>query len=72
MKSIILKKFSDRKLQIDTARSVDVILEKFSEKSYDILIWQTDVAKKDKTNGIELLEVISKDSPRTQIIIISD
>ena len=72
IRSIISKKFSDRKLQIDTARSVDVILEKFSEKSYDILIWQTDVAKKDKTNGIELLEVISKDSPRTQIIIISD
>jgi len=72
IRSIISNQFSDSKLQVDTVRSVDVILEKFSEKSYDILIWQTDIAKRDKTNGVELLEVISKDSPRTQIIIISD
>ena len=68
----IIYSFTEINVQIDSARSIDVILEKFSEKSYDILIWQTDIAKKDKTNGIELLEVISKDAPRTQIIIISD
>lgn len=68
----IIYNYPDINVQIDSARSIDVILEKFSEKSYDILIWQTDIAKKDKTNGIELLEVISKDAPRTQIIIISD
>ena len=72
IRSIIATQFQEKKLHIDTARSIDVILEKFSKKSYDILIWQTDMAKQDKHNGIELLEVISKDSPRTQIIIISD
>lgn len=72
IRSIISDTFPDKKIHIDTVRSIDLILEKFSEKSYDILIWQTDIAKKDKTNGIELLEVITKDSPRTQIIIISD
>lgn len=72
IRSILTSHLKEKKLQIDTARSIDVILEKFSKKLYDILIWQTDIAKKDKHNGIELLEVISKDSPRTQIIIISD
>lgn len=66
------KAFPKETVQIDSVRTIDKVLELFSETAYDILIWQTDIAKRDRHNGVELLEVISKDSPRTQIIIISD
>ncbi|MDA1354427.1 MAG: sigma-54 dependent transcriptional regulator [bacterium] len=64
--------FPERDIYIDSVRTIDKILELFSATAYDILIWQTDISKQDRNHGVELLEVISKDSPRTQIIIISD
>lgn len=68
--SILRKEYKD--FDIDIVRSIDPILDKFSEKNYDLLIWQTDIAKDNQDNGKELLEVISKDSPKTQVIIVTD
>ncbi|MCM8536967.1 MAG: sigma-54 dependent transcriptional regulator [Lentisphaeraceae bacterium] len=52
-------------------KSIEYILDCFTDRTYDILIWKTEVAKKNDDNGIELLEVISAQSPKTQIIIIA-
>jgi DNA-binding NtrC family response regulator len=59
------------RVEISSVRSIDYILDKFAEEFYDVLIWETDIAKKNKDNGIELLQVISTDSPKTQILIIA-
>jgi DNA-binding NtrC family response regulator len=72
IQGILSKEFSDQKLHIETLKSIELILERFSERNYDLLIWQIDSKKQDKNSGIDLIEVISKDSPRTQIIIISE
>lgn len=61
-----------KEVELDVIRSIDLVLEKFAEKTYDVLIWQTSIARKNRNNGNELLEVVSQESPRTQIIIISD
>lgn len=70
--AIISKRLHHHENTIETVKSIDMILDKFHDKTYDILIWQTSIAKQDKRNGVEILEVLSQDSPRTQIICISD
>jgi DNA-binding NtrC family response regulator len=59
------------KVSVKSIKSIDYILDLFAEDSYDLLVWDTAIAKKNKDNGIELLEVISSDSPQTQVLIIA-
>lgn len=70
LKESLEKNFSSR-ISVTSVRSIELVLDYFADKTFDILIWKTDVAKKNKDNGIELLEVISAQSPKTQIIIIA-
>ncbi|MCM8541572.1 MAG: sigma-54 dependent transcriptional regulator [Lentisphaeraceae bacterium] len=58
-------------VNVTSIKSIAYILDLFTDKTFDILIWKTEVAKKNAANAIELLEVISAQSPKTQIIIIA-
>ena len=68
--NLLLSKYP-KKVEVDIIRSIDCILDKFTEKNYDVLIWKTDIAKEADDDGLELLQVISTDCPQTQILIIS-
>jgi len=55
---------------LDVAPSMDQALDYFSKKEYLLLIWETDEEPSENHKGLEVLEVIQKDSPSTQIIMI--
>jgi DNA-binding NtrC family response regulator len=52
--------------------SIDRVLERFEHDSYDVLIISSAAFKAGKIDGIELVEVISVQSPSTQILFLAD
>ncbi|MCM8527814.1 MAG: sigma-54 dependent transcriptional regulator [Lentisphaeraceae bacterium] len=70
LKNMVNANFSSE-VNVTSIKSIEYILDYFTDRTFDILIWKTEVAKKNADNGIELLEVISAQSPKTQIIIIA-
>lgn len=71
--SEIIRQSFKRKAKIHTVHNIECVLEMFSQTLFDVLVWHSELS--DTTNnsyGLELLEVLSMDSPKTQIIIISN
>ncbi|MBF0275659.1 MAG: sigma-54-dependent Fis family transcriptional regulator [Nitrospinae bacterium] len=64
--------FGNEKLIVDSVKSISYILEMFSKTTYDILLWQTALVQGDPDDGLGLLEVIGVESPRTQVIILTE
>lgn len=56
--------------QLDRAQSMDHALDRFSKNEYNLLIWETDEDPSESYKGLEVLEVIQKDSPITQVVTI--
>lgn len=55
---------------LDRAQSMDHALDRFSKNEYNLLIWETDEDPSESHKGLEVLEVIQKDSPITQVVTI--
>jgi DNA-binding NtrC family response regulator len=62
---------SDR-ISIDVVRTIDAILDKFSQTTYDLVLWDIRGGLTGARRGLELLEVLSVDSPRTQVLVVTD
>lgn len=62
---------SDR-ISVDVVRTIDAILDKFSQTTYDLVLWDIRGGLTGARRGLELLEVLSVDSPRTQVLVVTD
>ncbi|MEX0806127.1 MAG: sigma-54 dependent transcriptional regulator [Candidatus Binatia bacterium] len=67
----LLKSWFSADIHIDAMPVLDIIAHKSKETAYDILIWNADSSPSQRCKGLEMLERISRDSPETQIIVIS-
>ena len=72
IRSILEQRFSSDQVSIENIRDIDGLLDKFRHTTYDILIWDTKATRTNESYSIELLEVLSVDCPRTQVVIITD
>lgn len=64
------RRFSNKEIAVDAVPVIDEALDQFDRGTYDVLIWDADVSKAEKSRAIEVLETLSKDSPRTRIVIV--
>jgi len=69
--SLLRRRFAQDKLTIDSVRCIATFLDKVGRDAYDIIVWDADVSKSERAERAETLEVLSRSSPATQIIIVS-
>ena len=62
--------FEGRNVGVYRESSLDRVLERFESEPYDVLIVTTSAFKAGEIDGIELLEVITNNSPTTQILFL--
>jgi len=64
--------FPERDIQVTRESSLDRVLERFENGSYDVLLVTSDAFKAGEIDGIELLEVIAEKSPVTQVLFLAE
>lgn len=62
--------FAQDDVEVRSESSADRVLERFESESYDVLIITGAAFKDGEINGIELLEIITTNSPMTQILLL--
>jgi DNA-binding NtrC family response regulator len=62
----------DRQARVFSERTIGQALERFERDAYDLLILASSAAQDGKMSGVELLEIISEQSPMTQILFLVD
>lgn len=50
---------------------VPKVLDLFSHQAFDIVLWDINTILEDEDYGLEILEVITKESPQTQVVMMS-
>ena len=66
----LIRIFTDRPVQLFREPSIDRVLERFERDAFDILILASSAASGGEITGIELLEIITDNSPATQILFL--
>jgi DNA-binding NtrC family response regulator len=71
IQTLLRRRFAQDKISIDSVACAATVLDKVGRDAYDIVVWGADVSKSERAKGAETLEVLSRNSPETQIIIVS-
>lgn len=71
IQALLKRCFPADKISVNAVCVLDEALDKFGHGSYDVVIWDERVAGADKSKSSELLDVLSRDFPETQIIVVS-
>jgi DNA-binding NtrC family response regulator len=71
IQSLLRRRFAQDKISIDSVPCVATVLDKVRRDAHDIIVWDADVSKSERVKGADTLEVLSRNSPDTQIIIVS-
>jgi DNA-binding NtrC family response regulator len=72
IQALLRKRFSGDQISVDAASVVAGAMEKFSSGGCDVLIWDAVASKTEQSKGLELLDLLTKDSSRTYIIVVTD
>jgi len=68
----LLKNRFSSKICVDTVALADKVQGKLREATYDMLIWVAENSRSQKARLGDLFELVAKNSPQPQLIIISD
>jgi DNA-binding NtrC family response regulator len=63
---------SSRAVTVDAVHAIDAILDKFAQTTYDVVLWDLHTISDNTRDGLELLEVLALDSPRTQVLVVAN
>jgi DNA-binding NtrC family response regulator len=66
------QRFASHTTTIDAVHSTEVILDKFAQTTYDVVLWDLQTAPTSVHHGRELLEMLTLDSPRTRVIVVAN
>jgi DNA-binding NtrC family response regulator len=64
--------FPDDNMLVHREPTMDRVLERFESEVYEVLVITSSASKAGRSDGIELLEVISAKSPITQVLFLSE
>jgi len=62
---------ADAGVRVEWVSDIDLVTDRFEEGSYDVLLITSSAFRSGSMDGIELLEVISRRSPSTQIVFLA-
>lgn len=72
IQALLRKQFSGDPVFVDAVPVVEAAAQKFMTEGYDVLIWDAIVSKTEQSKGLELLDLLTKDSSKTYIITVTD
>ena len=70
IQALLKERFSADPISVDAVPFVGGALEKIKTQGYDVLIWDAVASKTEQSKGLELLDLLAKDSNKTYIIIV--
>ena len=70
IQALLKERFSADHISVDSVPFVAGALEKIKTQGYDVLIWDAVASKTEQSKGLELLDLLAKDSNKTYIIIV--
>jgi DNA-binding NtrC family response regulator len=71
IQALLRKQFSGDHIVVD-AVSLVAAREKINVRGYDVLIWDAVASRTEQSKGLKLLDLLTKDSSRTYIIVVTD
>ena len=72
IQALLKERFSADHISVDAVPFVAGALEKIKTQGYDVLIWDAVASKTEQSKGLELLDLLAKDSNKTYIIVVAD
>ena len=72
IQALLRRQFSGDPVLVDAVPIVGAATEKFATEAYDVVIWDTIASKTERSKGLQLLDLLTKDSGRTYIIVVTD
>ncbi len=71
IQALLKKRFSADHISLDATPLIAGAMEKLNSGGYDVLIWDAASSKTEQSKGLELLDLLTKDSSRTYIIVVT-
>jgi DNA-binding NtrC family response regulator len=72
IQALLRERFSADHISVDAVPFVTGAIEKIKTQGYDVLIWDAAASKTEQSKGLELLDLLTKDSNKTYIIVVAD
>lgn len=72
IQALLRERFSRDHVSVDSMPIIGGATEKATSGEYDVLIWDAVASKTEQSKGLELLDLLTKDSSRTYIIVVTD
>ena len=72
IQALLRRQFSGDPVRVDAVPIVGAATEKFATEAYDVVIWDAIRSKTERSKGLQLLDLLTKDSGRTYIIAVTD
>jgi DNA-binding NtrC family response regulator len=72
IQALLRERFSGDRIAVDAVPFVAGALERIKTQGYDVLIWDAVASKTEQSKGLELLDLLTKDSNKTYIIVLAN
>jgi DNA-binding NtrC family response regulator len=72
IRALLEKQFSTHHITVDSLPLIGGAPEKLESERYDVLVWDAVESKTEQSKGLELLDLLTKDSSRTFTIVVTD
>jgi DNA-binding NtrC family response regulator len=72
LQSLLQTRFAGDPVAVDSMPLVGEVGETFAKEGYDVVIWDANTSKTEQSKGLELLDVLTRDSNRTYTIVVTD
>ena|SRR5215471_12960650 len=72
IQALLRERFSADHISVDAVPFVAGALEKIKTHDYDVLIWDAAASKTEQSKGLELLDLLTRDSNKTYIIVLAN
>jgi two-component system NtrC family response regulator len=72
IEGLLKRRFEKHHVSVQAMPLVSGAVEKIRRETYDVLIWDASTSKPEQSRGLELLDLLTKDSSKTYIIVVTD
>jgi DNA-binding NtrC family response regulator len=72
IEALLRQRFVEESVSVDAVPLIEAAVEEFNGRGYDVLIWDAVAPKTEQAKGLELLDLLTKDSNKTYIIAVAD
>jgi DNA-binding NtrC family response regulator len=72
IQALLKQRFRGKHISVDSMRLTSGAMEEITTSEYDVLIWDAVASKTEQSKVLELLDLLTKDSSKTYVIVVMD